>query len=409
MRDRILVPFEGPGEGVEPLSWAQRGLWQTTQNDGKSVTMGGVTELPPGTTVQALADALQFAISRHQALRTRLCFDADGTVRQAVSSSGVTEMAVVDAGEDDPAAVAAAVLEEFQSYDFDYAQEWPVRTAAIPSKGVVTHYVVVYLHLVIDAFGLQVLLADLASRDPADRPEQRAGHRDDADRAGPLAADAGRAAAQRSVAAPSGEGAADRVAGPVRPAAGRPPAGVPAAELPVTGHQVGAAGDLAAQEHGHLAGPARAVRHRRHQGDRHEPLRHHAGGEQSVPAGLCATSVSAVAQISACLIDLADVTVDEAIGRARRAAVSAYKYGFYDPPQRVALIERVAADRGRKVDLSCFFSDRRTDRDQELLRTIPTAEQVSQAVGRRQLPLGAGSRRGCRRSSTSAWTTTPTR
>ncbi len=78
-----------------------------------------------------------------------------------------------------------------------------------------------------------------------------------------------------------------------------------------------------------------------------------------------ASSVSVVAQISPCLIDLADCTLDEAIGRARRAAVSAYKYGFYDPPQRVALIERIAAERGRKVDLSCFFSDRRTERDQE--------------------------------------------
>src|SRR6185437_15161126 len=59
-----------------------------------------------------------------------------------------------------------------------------------------------------------------------------------------------------------------------------------------------------------------------------------------------ATSVSVVAQISPCLIDVADCTLDEAIGRARRAAVIAYKYGFYDPRQRVALIERIAAERG---------------------------------------------------------------
>jgi hypothetical protein len=93
-----------------------------------------------------------------------------------------------------------------------------------------------------------------------------------------------------------------------------------------------------------------------------------------------AKSVSVVAQISPCLIDLADCTLDEAIGRARRAAVSAYKYGFYDPPQRVALIERIAAERGRKVDLSCFFSDRRTERDQELAPAATDPAQLTDAL-----------------------------
>src|SRR6478735_3553193 len=92
MRDRVLVPFSGLGEGVEVLSWGQRGLWQTTLNEGKSVTMAGLIQPPAGTTVQALVEALQFAIGRHQTLRTRLRFEEDGSIRQVVSSSGTTSM-----------------------------------------------------------------------------------------------------------------------------------------------------------------------------------------------------------------------------------------------------------------------------------------------------------------------------
>jgi hypothetical protein len=378
MRDRILVPFEGAGEGVELLSWGQLGLWQTTLNEGKSITMGGVTDLPPGTTLQALVEGLQFSIGRHQALRTRLRFDSDGTVRQVVSSSGTTAMEVVDAGEDDPAAVAAAVMEEFQSYDFDYVDEWPIRTAAITSKGAVTHFTAVYLHLVLDAFGLQVLLADLATRDPvtgqSSEPVTGMTPLEQARWQQTPAAQRHSEASLRHLEKVLRTVALDRFLGP--PADHEPTYPKLRFRSPATRLALQVISRRKSMDTSQILLGVYAIAVTRVTGN--NPFVTLLAVSNRFRPGF-ATSVSVVAQVSPCLIDLSDITVDEAIGRARRAAVSAYKYGFYDPPQRIALIEQVAADRGRKVDLSSFFSDRRTDRDMEPGPT-PTAEQVSQAV-----------------------------
>ena len=94
--------------------------------------------------------------------------------------------------------------------------------------------------------------------------------------------------------------------------------------------------------------------------------------------GLAGT-VSAVAQVSPCMIDLADISLDEAMSRARRAAVGAQKNAYYDPPQRMALIGRINAERGEKVDTSCFFNDRRRQRDLSGV-AVPSAQQLRQAT-----------------------------
>src|SRR4051794_31673876 len=111
MADRVPVPFSGPGEGIEELSWGQRSMWISIGREGKSITLGGIAPLRPGTDLQRLADVLAFAIGRHQALRTRLVFGSDGSVRQQVFSSGTVMLEVVEAGEEDPAAVAQRVYD----------------------------------------------------------------------------------------------------------------------------------------------------------------------------------------------------------------------------------------------------------------------------------------------------------
>ncbi|HEX4729578.1 MAG TPA: condensation domain-containing protein, partial [Jatrophihabitans sp.] len=365
MRDRVLVPFCGPGEGVELLSWGQRGLWQTTLNEGKSITMAGVIEPPAGTTVQALVDALQFALCRHQTLRTRLRFDPDGTIRQVVSSAGTTSMELVDAGTADPAEVAATELARLQSYDFDYETEWPIRTATILSNGAATHFLAVYLHLALDAFGLQVLLDDLASRDPAtglsDRPVTGMTPLDQARWQQTPAAQRHCQASLRHLEKVLRTVALDRFA--------HPPADQPARyprltfRSPAIRLALRAISQRKSMDTSQVLLGLFAIAVTRVSGT--NPFVTMLAVSNRFRPGF-ADSVSVVAQISPCLIDVADCTLDEAIGQARRAAVSAYKYGFYDPPQRVALIERIAAERGSKVDLSCFFSDRRTERDQEL-------------------------------------------
>jgi hypothetical protein len=106
MNDRILIPFSGPGEGIEELSWGQRSMWITIGLEGKSVTLGGATPLRPGVTLDLLKDLFAFMMGRHQALRTKLVFGPEDSVRQQVFSSGTAPLDVVEAGDRDPDEVA---------------------------------------------------------------------------------------------------------------------------------------------------------------------------------------------------------------------------------------------------------------------------------------------------------------
>jgi len=99
MVDRILLRFAGPGEGIEELSWGQRSMWTTIQREGQSIRLGGPAPQRPGTTLDELKNRYTFMMSRHPALRTRLVFGPDGSVRQQLFSSGTIELTVLEAGD----------------------------------------------------------------------------------------------------------------------------------------------------------------------------------------------------------------------------------------------------------------------------------------------------------------------
>jgi hypothetical protein len=89
-------------------------------------------------------------------------------------------------------------------------------------------------------------------------------------------------------------------------------------------------------------------------------------------------SVSALIQLTPYLIDVADITLDEAVARAARSALTAYKNAYYNPYEQDEVIERVERERGEEIDLSCFYNDSRVfDRG----ATGPvTAEQIRAAL-----------------------------
>lgn len=162
MVERVLVPFEGRGSGVGELTWGQLGIWRAIQRQHCSMGVGGPRPLPPGATVDAVADGLRFVMGRHQSLRTRLVFDGDGHPRQCVAGEGEVPLEVVHAADDDdPAAVASALRTRYHDTEFDYADEWPVRIAVVRHRGVFTHVVALYCHLALDGGGADALVADL--------------------------------------------------------------------------------------------------------------------------------------------------------------------------------------------------------------------------------------------------------
>jgi Condensation domain len=378
MRDQILVPFEGPGAGVEDLSWAQLSMWRSIQLEGRSITLGDVAPLVAGRTVQDMVLRLRFMLSRHESLRTRLRFEEDGTIRQEVSASGVIPLEVVEAGEQDPEQVAITVRDGYQERDFDYVNEWPVRMAVITKSGVPSHVVVIYLHLCIDALGLRALLADLATmdpvsgegppREPAMSPLEQARWQ-----RGPAArrqSDASLRHLERVLrSAPI-----DRFPGPV--AEHEPSYPELRFRSPAIQHAVRMISKRLGVDSSPILLALFAIALTRQTGS--NPFVALLAVSNRFRPGLGA-SVSTLAQVSPCMIDLAGLTFDEAIGQARSAAVAAYKYAYYDPAERAALRDRLAEERGAKVDLSCFFSDRRQRREPETL-ALPTAEQLRAAL-----------------------------
>jgi hypothetical protein len=381
MAGQILVPFEGEGSGVEDLTWGQIGFWQGVAEAGRSLTMGGVTALPPGLTLDDLAESLRFAVSRHQSLRTRLRRDpAGGQTKQVCSASGVVPMEIVDvAAEDDPAAVANEVLLRYEEQHFDYEHEWPVRMAVIRHDGRITHGVAVYLHTAIDAGGLEVLLADLAARDPvtgaargpvtATQPLQQARQQRNA---------AARRTCQSSLRhlehvlrtvslnqlgeARHGDELAIRQ---IRYHS-------PATELAIR--------RIAAQQRSNTSSALLAcfaVGLARFTGN--NPVLAMMLVSNRFRPGF-AESVSPLVQLSPYLIDVADISLAEAVSRARVSVLNTYKNAYYDPYEQDAVIARVNEERGAEVDWSCFYNDRRQGERGPVSGPPPTPADITAAL-----------------------------
>lgn len=361
MVDHILLPFSGPGEGIEELSWGQRSMWITIQLEGSSVTLGGISPVRPGATLDLLKELYAFVLGRHQALRTKLVFGPGDSVRQQVFSSGTVSMDVVEAGDRDPDEVAQEIYDDYTSRDFDYANEWPVRLAVVCQHGAPIRMVAVYLHLQLDGIGLQELVADLANMDrQTKRPLCPV------DALGPL----DQARWQRTPAAQRQSDASLRHLDKVYRS-------VPLERFPLRypdeperfpmlrmdSPALLLATRLLSQQLNIDTSPillglyAVAVGRLRQQSQFVALL----AVSNRFRSGLT-KSVSGVAQVSPCLFEVADVSLAEALARARRASVSAYKYGYYDPIARQQVVQRITADRGARPDLSCFYSDRRAER-----------------------------------------------
>lgn len=357
MADQIVVPFHGAGPGTDELTWAQSGIWQTIRRAGVSSTIGGVSAVPPGTTVEHVAATLRYVMSRHPSLRTLLVRNGNGHPRQEVADAGEAALEVVDAA-DDPAADAAEVSTRYLNTDFDYGAEWPVRMAAVRHRGEVTHSVAVYLHTAIDGAGIAVLVNDLAAMDPVSG-------------LGPPLPDAVQplelAARQRGSAALRQSDASlrhwERVLRTVAPARLTPTGFDEPPRFRMVGYRSPAvrlamhavAARLAVDSSPVLLA-AFAVALARVTGV--NPVVPLLSVNNRFRPGLAA-SVSQLAQSSPCVIDVDAPSFGDVVARARKAAMGAYLHAYYDPTRRAELMDAVSRDRGTDIDLGCTFNDRR--------------------------------------------------
>jgi hypothetical protein len=381
MVDQVVVAFEGEGEGVGSLTWSQMGFWQSIEGSGDSRTVGGVTPLPPGIKIEAVTGMLRFVMNRHQVLRTRLVFDGEGKPPlQRCWSSGEVVLEIVDVADgDDAVEVADALRERYQEKHFDYVNEWPVRMGVVRQHGSLTHMVAVYLHLSLDAAALTLLCEDLARWDAetdgraagpvtAMQPLEQA-----ARQATPGGQRQGRASLRylehvlRTV-SPSRFGPTRYGDEPsYRMIRYRSPATLLAAQAVAANGGFNTSPVL-------LASFAVALARRTGR----NPVMTLVTVSNRFRPGL-AESVSPVSQVTPLMIDVADITVGEAVTRSAQSALAAYKNAYCDPYEQDEVVERVGVERGEEIDLSCYYNDRR-QLDRGPTGETPTAEQIRAAL-----------------------------
>jgi hypothetical protein len=352
--DQVVVEFAGDGAGSGELSWGQQDIWQAMVRQKSWLPNGAWGALDAGTTVEDVTERLRYMMSRFPSARTRLRFDDEGRPSQVVAASGEITLEIVEAGGEDPAAVAEAVRLRLQDAEYDFTADWPVRMAAVRSGGALTHLVAVLCHLVADAFGTQVLLEDLGTRVSTPIPDMQ-----------PLEQ-------ARWQGSPSGQRqntlALRHWEGILR--------GMPARRFPDTvdrpeprhwrgefkSYALGPALRAVTEQTGVAAAPALlavfAVALARVTGINPVVLRPMVNNR--FRPGLDRV-VCMLAQYGLCQLDVAGVSFAEVLDRARRGALTTYKHAYYHPVDLDDLVGRVVRERGADLELPCYFNDRRGD------------------------------------------------
>jgi hypothetical protein len=375
--ESILVPFRGEGSGTAELTWGQWHNWPKMRDYPSVFNMGGAMPCPPDTTIADFVDIVKFMMGNHQALRTRLAYDTDGTPRQIVAESGRLPLEIVAVADDeDPAAVAHQIETRYQNTAFDFEIEWPVRMAVVRQHGKSTHSIVMVSHLAVDAHSLDLLAAGFADR--ADRVADDLVTAPLAQARGQRAKSGQRAsaAALRSWERLLRDVPADRFGGcgdPRRPrywqGAYRSPAGYLAVRAIAARDQTDTAPVVLAAIAVSLARITR------------NPLTvWQLVVSNRFRPGL-ATAVGPVSQTGLCTIDLTGIGFREAVTRARGAILAAGMNGYYDPRQRDELIAGLRRD----IDITCVVNDRRRPNLDPPPDVPPTAAEITAATGQGEL------------------------
>ncbi|MEV4136100.1 condensation domain-containing protein [Dactylosporangium sp. NPDC049742] len=373
------VAFQGDGAGVEELTWGQRDVWDLMRRTGRTMNIGGAVRAGDGETVEGVAAVLRFLVGRHQALRTRLSPVDGGPPRQVVSASGEIALEVVDVVDDEPDLVAERLRVRYQTTPFDPFAEWPVRMAVVRSGGTLTHVVVMYYHVVVDGFGINAIVRDLARLDPATGLAT-----EPAEGTQPLDL----ARQQRAPEALRQSGKSLRywqrqlLRVPPAPAPATPPDGPRFREIVCVSPALALAVRRLSAWTRVASGPillaAYAVATARL-----------TGADTAVVQVVVsnrfrpgfADAVGSLRQFGLCVIDVGG-PFEEVVARAWSAAIGAYKHGYYDTAAHQSLVA------GRESDLSCYLNDRRMETRADDAAVDPPDGDVEAALPLTKLDWG---------------------
>jgi hypothetical protein len=101
-----------------------------------------------------------------------------------------------------------------------------------------------------------------------------------------------------------------------------------------------------------------------------------------------ADAVGIVAEPGICVVDVRDCTFDEAVVRAWRSLLATSKHGYYDPRVLAEMRVRIAEERDSEVEIGWHFNDRRKGIAQGPVGPVPTEAEMWAALPLSKLEWG---------------------
>jgi Condensation domain len=160
----VFAEFRGERAVVAPLTWGQQAMWRLIRliapADGwlnQLRCLAGFRRATLGPA--AVAVAIGRLVSRHEALRTRIR-EVDGEVCQVVADRGRVPVEVVSAAPADADDAGRELAQRLVQPAFDHADDLPIRVGVVTVDGRVTCIALVLSHMCADWFA-----ADLVERE----------------------------------------------------------------------------------------------------------------------------------------------------------------------------------------------------------------------------------------------------
>lgn len=168
MPDRMPVRFTG-NHGSGPLMWGQIAIWDVfawlPPDEWHTLNLIRRIEVPPGTTLDTVHDALRALLERHDVLHSRW-HPGEPDPTQTVEAEGEVAVELIETTDLDGTAdqTAARLL----AAPFDHAADQPVRIAVLTGDGQPRLIVMVVSHMAVDGWSIQIVADDLREllRDP---------------------------------------------------------------------------------------------------------------------------------------------------------------------------------------------------------------------------------------------------
>ena len=395
--DQVVVDFTAPRAGTAPLTWGQKAIWQDMQDSGGQFSMGGRAPVPEGSTVADVAALLGSLMGRHAALRMRLGTDDAGRPGQVVAGSGQISLDIMTLPDDaEVVPFAVHLMDTWPLTRFDFGHDWPLRMAVLRQRGACRYLVWVLSHLVADGGAHLLFLDDLIAVRDGGAAAGQSRRRDILD-----IADGERAPQARQLSSRAmryWESALRHIPAETFGPPGRP-LDQPGRLLDQPGKQFWQARFTSPAAQASMLAIARrtgtdasrvtlaliATAIGRATGA--APLTIKVMVNNRFRPGL-ADVIAPIAQNSVVTIDVADISVDEAVARSRSATLTAGMRAYYDPDDLAEVTAQLDAERGYPARVTCRVNDQRAmimRADGQAAAGQVTPEQISQKLAETSL------------------------